>query len=197
MGSASHASQSPLSPSPSPKLGSLLLLCYGVWHLCNDHRCVAAHRQPVINGGVRVKYGGNNPKRRIATIGFFTARELGELASTVRYQGSPHHKLHPADYDFEPPVAPRPSKSVCDDKRVIQRDEAQRLLLAGIRLGMVSSHFVEDRPKYVWAVDDFGEVYEAKLGHDQLRYHGYRLAEDDEAMREWAIAEWSKRTKGQ
>lgn len=146
-----------------------------------------------------MKYHGNNPKRRIAKFGFLSPRELDELASAARYQGSPHHKTRPADYGFEPPVAPRPSKSVCDGKRVIQSDEAQELLCAGIRLGMVSSHRSYRQgewPKYVWAVDESGEAYEAKLGHDQRRYHGYRLAEDDR-MREWVLAEWSKRTKDQ
>lgn len=146
-----------------------------------------------------MKYKGNNPKRRIAQLAFLDKRERDGLASAARYEGSPHHKRWPADYDFQPPVAPRPSKSVCDGKRVIQRDEARRLLQAGIRLGMVSPHLVGDRPKwpkYVWAVDESGEVYEAKLGHDQLRYHGYRLAEDDGTMRKWVIHEWSKRTGG-
>ena len=141
-----------------------------------------------------MKYQGNNPKRRIARLGFLAQRELDELASTAQYRGSPLHKTRPADYGFEPPVAPRPSKSVCDGKRVIQSDEAQELLCAGIRLGMVSSHRQGKWPKYVWAVDESGEAYEAKLGHDQRRYHGYRLAKDDRAMREWVLAEWSKRT---
>ena len=143
-----------------------------------------------------MKRKGNNPKRRIANLGFFTERELGGLASAAQYKGSAHHKTRPADYGFEPPVAPRPSKSICDGKRVIRRNEAQGLLRAGIRLGMVSTRLEGDWPKYVWAVDDSGEVYEAKLGHDQLRYHGYRLAEDDGAMREWVMEEWSKRTSG-
>ena len=59
---------------------------------------------------------------------------------------------------------------------------------------MVSSHVVGDWPKYVWAVDDAGEVYEAKLGHDQTRYHGYRLGKDD-AMQGRVVSEWSKRRK--
>lgn len=144
----------------------------------------------------KMKREGNNPKRRIAKLGFFTGRELGGLASAAQYEGSALHKTRPADYGFEPQVAPRPAKSICDGMRVIRRDEAQALLRAGIRLGMVSSHLEGDWPKYVWAVDDSGEVYEAKLGHDRLRYHGYRLAEDDNAMREWVIDEWSKRTRG-
>lgn len=144
-----------------------------------------------------MKRKGNNPKRRIARSGFFTEHELEGLASTARYEGSPLHKIKYAGYGFVPPVAPRPSKSLCDDKRVIQRDEAQELLRTGIRLGVASSYRIGDWPKYVWAVDGAGEVYEAKLGHDGFRYHGYRLAEDDAAMREWVLDEWSKRTRGQ
>ena len=87
-------------------------------------------------------------------------------------------------------------RSVCDDRRVIEREEARRLLRSGIRLGMVSSYLDGDWPQYVWAVDGAGEVYEAKLGHDRRRYHGYRVREDDRAMRKWVIDEWSKRTAG-
>lgn len=140
-----------------------------------------------------MKYQGNNPKRRIAKRGLYTAGELERFAVASVYAGSPHHKLRPADFDFDPPVAPRPSKSVCDAKRPVLRDEATKLLQAGIRRGMMSAHRGGGRPKHVWAVDDAGEVYEAKLGHDGERYHGYRLAEDDEAMRRWVLAEWSKR----
>ena len=79
----------------------------------------------------------------------------------------------------------------------MERDEASRLLKAGLRRGMISAHAEGGWPKYVWAMDDEGEVYEAKLGHDGERYHGYRLAEDDKAMRRWVTAEWSKRTAHQ
>ena len=143
-----------------------------------------------------MKYRGNNPKRRIAKRGFFTERELGALASTVRYQGSALHKTRPGDYGFKPPTAPRPSKSICDGRRTIPKVEAQLLLEDGIRLGMVSSRLEGAWPKYVWAVDDSGEAYEAKLGHDRRRYHGYRLGLDDGAMRDWVKAEWSKRKAG-
>ena len=35
---------------------------------------------------------------------------------------------------------------------------------------------------YIWAVDDMGEVYEAKLDGTQ-GYHGYRLSADERTMR--------------
>ena len=47
-------------------------------------------------------------------------------------------------------------------------------------------------PKYVWALDLAGEVYEAKLGRNS-RYHGYRLKLDD-GMREWVVDEWGLRS---
>lgn len=139
------------------------------------------------------KYESNNPKRRIAKLGYFSERELDGLASVAHYEGSAHHKTRPADYGFTPPVAPRYSKCLCDGSRVVSRDEAQQLLLAGIRHGMVSRHFKGDLPKYVWAVDDAGEVYEAKLGgHNGRQYHGYQLPRVD-VMYKQVKAEWSRR----
>ena len=137
-------------------------------------------------------YQGNNPKRRIAKPGLYTVAELDELAAGVRYVGSAHHKLHPSDYDLDPPAAPRAIKSLCDDVRHVRRAEAQALLQAGIRRGMVSPHSKGEWPKYVWAVDDTDEVYEALRGDNRPRYHGYRLKKDD-VMRKWVLKEWNKR----
>ncbi len=58
---------------------------------------------------------------------------------------------------------------------------------------MVSKHLVDDLPKYVWAVDDAGEPYEAKLGEDGRSYHGYRLEENEHEMRELVQKEWKAR----
>ncbi len=106
------------------------------------------------------------------------------------YVGSPHHKKHPADYEFHPPVSPRPFKSVCDGKRVISKAEAAELLRQGVLNGMFSD-FVDDQlPKYVWSVDAEGEAYEAKI--DKQGYHGYRLEEDDD-FRDRVLREWKAR----
>ena len=56
---------------------------------------------------------------------------------------------------------------------------------------MVSSFRINELPKYIWAVDEDGEVYEAKL--DSQGYHGYRLGEDDRAMRRLVLKEWKSR----
>ncbi len=134
---------------------------------------------------------GKNPKRRIAKAGFFTRTELAEFARRANYEGSAHHKLHPADYGFSPPVSPRAAKSVCDDVRVIRRGEAKRLLQAGFAKGLVSVCDPQAMPKYVWALDDDGEAYEAKLGRNS--YHGYRLKDDERDMRDWIEDEWGRR----
>ena len=58
---------------------------------------------------------------------------------------------------------------------------------------MVSAFGEGECPNYVWAVDEEGEAYEAKLGGDSLSYHGYRLGDDDKMMRHYVIDEWKKR----
>ena len=143
------------------------------------------------NMDVVMRSRGNNPKRRIVLPGHFTAAELAEFAARARYEGSALHKLRPADYDFDPPANPRPSKSVCDDLRVIKLREARALLDAAFTHGMISACDPKALPKYAWAVDEEGEAYEAKLGRNG--YHGYRLGEDDSVMRDWVIDEWRER----
>ena len=134
----------------------------------------------------------NNPKRRIAPQGSF---DPDHLVRRPRYLGSPHHKKYPADYGFNPPTAPRPHKSLCDGKRIVTLGEAEVLFRNGMKYGMVSRHEVNGFPKYVWTVDENGDVYEAKLGHDGRSYHGYRLGADDRAMRRQVIKEWKARCR--
>ena len=144
-------------------------------------------------------YRGNNRKRRIAKRSDFSAEQLARIAKQGRYGGSALHKSKPADYGLDPPVNPRPphgwrpAKSLCDGLRVVGAAEARGLLLAGIRRGMVSTCRVGGLPKYVWAQDAQGEVYEAKLGGDMRSYHGYRLGDDEGAMKKWVTEEWAKR----
>ena len=73
--------------------------------------------------------------------------------------------------------------------------EAKQLLGRAFELGMVSAVSAADAlPKYAWAVDGDDEVYEAKLGGDGRRYHGYRLSRDDKA-RKWLLDEWKRRNR--
>ena len=141
----------------------------------------------------RKRQAQNQTNRRIAPVGTISNEIVSNL-NGARYVGSPQHKLRPADYGFHPPVSPRPGKSLCDDRRPITLREATGLFLAGIRLGMVSKPLPNGLPKFVWAVDDDGEAYEAMLGGDGPNYHGYRL-KHDAANHAAVIAEWSKRRR--
>lgn len=139
-----------------------------------------------------MKRQSNNPKRRVAPQGFLDVEARERLIAGSKYVGSALHKRTPGDYGFRPPVNPRPSKSLCDDLRTIQFEEAKGLLEQGIRRGMISQTFQDDLPKYVWAVDGDGEAYEAKIGNGG--YHGYRLSEEQEGgMREIVLREWRAR----
>jgi hypothetical protein len=85
------------------------------------------------------------------------------------------------------------SKSACDALRPVLRTEAEGLFIAGICLGMVSAFDPASTPKYVWAVDADGEVYEAKTKPPDIAYHGYRLGDDEIEMRRYILAEWRRR----
>ncbi len=61
---------------------------------------------------------------------------------------------------------------------------------------MVSQFPAGGLPKYVWAVDGAGEVYEAKCRPErEAEYHGYRLGDDDRYMREYVLNEWRRRCR--
>lgn len=133
-----------------------------------------------------------NPKRRIAESGSFSAQQQDSLLAKARYIGSAVHKKRPADYGFHPPSNPRPHKSLCDDLRPIPATEADELFKAGVRKGMVSTSFIDGLPKYIWSVDDDGEVYEAKWDRDG--YHGYRLDKGSERyQRDCVLKAWGER----
>ena len=128
--------------------------------------------------------------RRIAPEGTISSEVRANL-ERARYVGNPKHKLRPGDYGLDPPVSPRPSASVCDELGPISMREAGGLFRAGIRREMVSNPLANGFPKFVWAVDESGEAYEA-IG-DGLTYHGYRLNRDA-PNREAVIAEWQRRS---
>lgn len=141
------------------------------------------------------KRQGNAPKRRIEQKNRIAPEVLERYAKQASYTGSAHHKLHPADYGFNPPVNPRPSKSLCDAGRIVRRVQARSLFQEGIKRGMVSSHVYPKSglPKYVWAVDSDGRVYEAKCDENSTEYHGYELGADEDAMRKLVTKEWNLR----
>jgi len=73
-------------------------------------------------------------------------------------------------------------------------EEARRLFETGISRGMISEPDKNGIPKYVWALDGNGEVYEAKTAPGQNEpYHGYLLGDDDRKMKEYIKSEWKGR----
>jgi hypothetical protein len=94
----------------------------------------------------------HDPKRRIAQYDAYDAQTREWLAQALIYVGSAHHKTRPGDYGFNPPVSPRPWKSICDRARVILLTEARELFRRGIVKGMFSP-LSDGVPKYVWSVD--------------------------------------------
>lgn len=116
------------------------------------------------------------------------------MKARVHYGGAAFHKHRPGDYGFDPPVNPRPSKSLCDQLRSVLKDEAQSLLESGVDRGMFSAFEDGGLPKYIWAIDDGGEVYEAKIHTSpEIEYHGYRLGPDEKDMRRYVEGEWKRR----
>lgn len=113
----------------------------------------------------------------------------------LTYVGSALHKTRPGDYGFQPPVNPRPWKSICDGGRIILLAEARRLFRKGILRGMINDFPDGEIPKYVWSVDESGEVFEAKISPGTVTYKGYRLEEED-SMRTVVLREWNRRCPG-
>ena len=134
---------------------------------------------------------GNNPKRRVVPISELKCSDIDKLLSTVKYVGSGHHKRYPLDYGFVR-TNPVPTKSLCDLNKAIKLDEAQFLLEAGIKCGMISD-MRQGLPKYIWSVDANGTVYEAKTHpNTHGEYHGYPLGNDD-AVHKYILNEWKTR----
>lgn len=151
-----------------------------------------------VNESVRTmsirKREGNRPDRRFVDDCFTSDADREALCARLRYVGSSNHKLRPADYGFHPSHNPRPSKSPCDAVRAVLLAEASELMRRGIKLGMVSRFDEGGVPKYIWAVDDANDVYEAKTKPElETDYHGYRLGEDEREMRAYILKEWKRR----
>lgn len=142
------------------------------------------------------KREGNRPDRRYVAADASDGAARLALADRVTYTGSAHHKRRPGDYGFQPPVNPRPNKDVCDAKGKPQvlMAEARSLFAAGLEKGMFSAPGANGLPKYVWSVDNTGDVFEAKARPErETEYHGYRLGADEETMRRYVVAEWKLR----
>ena len=141
---------------------------------------------------MKTRYGQFNPKRKLLTPAQADARaaELERLAGCVGYGGNPEHKKNPGDFNLTPPSDPRQGKSLCDVARIFRRDEALKLVQAGLRKGLVSDRTAGGWPKNVWAVTHDCIPMEAQLENAELgTYHGYPMPETDplalEVVRRW------------
>lgn len=136
-----------------------------------------------------------NPKRKLLEPAQAQARtdQLRALASRARYGGNPEHKKNPGDFGLTPPSDPRQGKSLCDVAKVFKREEAEKLLRAGLSSGLVSDRMDGEWPKNVWSVTEDGFAMEAQLeNRDVGTYHGYPMPETDplsfEVIRRWELA---------
>lgn len=131
-----------------------------------------------------------NPKRRFAAQPQ-DAWDLERLAGEVSYGGNPVHKRNPGDFALTPPSLPRDDKSLCDNVRIFRREDALRLLRAGVMRGMISEWDGTGYPKNIWSMTDDDVPLEAQLENsDSGTYHGYPLEENDD-FRDAVIAKWN------
>ncbi len=61
-----------------------------------------------------------------------TAEERRFLKENAGYEGVAYHKWSPGDFGLEPPAAPRPDKTLCDEAGVKDRERAKELLAQAI-----------------------------------------------------------------
>jgi hypothetical protein len=121
--------------------------------------------------------------------------DLDDLANSVNYGGNGEHKRNPGDFGLNPPLGPRPNKTLCDGVKIFNRREALRLLREGIRRGLVSEQRRGKFPQNVWAVTDQGIPLEAQLENAMIgTYHGYPMQHDD-AFGEKVIEKWNANTR--
>ena len=142
------------------------------------------------------KREGNRTDRRVLPMDGSSVADRINLIARVSYVGSAHHKRRPGDYGFQPPVNPRPNKDVCDakGKKQVLLAEARTLFEVGIQKGMFSQPTENGLPKYVWSIDELGDVFESKSRPErEAEYHGYRLGDDEAHMRRYVLAEWKIR----
>ncbi|MCP4696338.1 MAG: hypothetical protein GY862_05770 [Gammaproteobacteria bacterium] len=100
------------------------------------------------------------------------ANDLFELASKVRYVGSPEHKNTPS---FLGQPRPRADASICDKSLAARQEEITGWLRSAIEKGNVSEYWENGFPRYVWHQEGI-TCYEARLiNRVSGEYKGYPL----------------------
>lgn len=137
------------------------------------------------------------PQRRTAKVrgkGLLASAEdisgidLASLVETAKYQGSEYHCAQRR-------LGWMPQKTKCPPH--IDEERALGLLRRGLKLGMFSRSLRSNWPRQVWAVDDDGQAYEARLTRSNAgEYHGFPLRPVDR-FSEFIGSEWRQRTNEQ
>ncbi len=140
-----------------------------------------------------VKRRARTPGRRIVAQSGISPDWFRRFEAQAIYVGSAYHKRRPEDYGFDPPASPRPNKSLCDGNTRLRHSEAWALFRQGLRRGMISRVDEYGLPKYVWAVDRDGRVFEAIRSRGSTKYHGYELGDDDRPMKKIVKKAWRSR----
>jgi hypothetical protein len=106
--------------------------------------------------------------------------DLAQISDRIRYVGNPEHKRDHGDFGL-PPLAWRPpDKTQCDGTGIRNRQVAEDLLKAGVRLGLISKQRRNHFPQNVWCVTTDGVPLEAQLDNEQQgSYHGYPMPAAD------------------
>ena len=112
------------------------------------------------------------------------------MAKNVCYRGNPAHTRNPGDFGLQPPLGPRPWKTLCDEAGIFSKKIAQELLERGVRRGLVSEQSKDGFPQNIWAVSEEGVPLEAQFENwGGGSYHGYPMPEND-PFRERVIEKW-------
>ena len=102
--------------------------------------------------------------------------DLLDLASRVRYVGSPEHKGTPS---FAGWPRPRADASLCDPGLAKSQHQITEWLQMAIREGCIGAPWEGEFPRYVWYKRE-DIVYEARLvNRGQGEYKGYPLNQDE------------------
>lgn len=121
---------------------------------------------------MRAPKGKRPPRRSIDPAGLAVA----QIASKVRYIGSPEHKDMPS---FAGRAKPRADASICPRELTENPTRVLRWLRAAIRKGVVSEQREGGFPRYVWYMDD-ETVYEARLvNRGNGEYKGFPLRREE------------------
>lgn len=114
------------------------------------------------------------PLRRISTVP--KNMDLEQVASEIRYVGSPEHK-DAASFAGQP--RPRADATICDQRFIGMQDQLTNWIRESIRSGVVGEPWEGRFPRYVWCLRD-GSVYEGRLvNQGNGEYKGYELEKEE------------------